>query len=278
MKKEWKICLLLIAALIATAPAFAQAQTEQKPKAGPEYKGRVFQLNHRSPRVLLPVLQPLTSGSAGSAISGSEETRTISVRDFPENLEAIEGAIRLLDKPETGSRRVGLEIQISLIGASQEPAAGESKIPQPLAPVITQLQRTLSFKSYRHITTLNQLTLDQGRVGASGAIAQFFPERWLSETPGGYEYNLRDIRVIAGTGTAATIQVGEFEFIAMVPFITNPKQVEIGTQPPKVDRQRISMATGLTLKEGEQVVVGTSGAGGEDKAIIVVVSIRRTGS
>jgi hypothetical protein len=267
--------LLLWAFWLATVPAFAAQQTEQKPGIHAELKGKVFQLSHRAPHILLPVLQPLTSGSPGALITGSEETLTISVRDFPENLEAIEAAIRLLDKPETVSRRVGLEIQISLIGASQEASAEESKMPSALVPVIAQLQRTLSYKHYRYITTLTQRTLDQGRVGASGTIAGFFPGKSLREKSATYEYNLRDMRVIQSAAAEVTIQIGDFEFVAGIPVVANPRQVEIGIQPPLMEIQRISMATGLTLREGEQVVVGTSNAGEEGKAVIVVISIRR---
>jgi len=223
----------------------------------------------------MQVLQPLTSGTGGAVITASDEMQTISVRDFPENLQAIEAAIRLLDKPEAGSRRVGLEIQISLIGAYQDGTAGDAKLPPFLAPVVAQLQRTLSFKTYRYITTLNQRTLDQGRVGASGAIANFFPGKDLADAPAGYEYNFMDLRLIPGTGEKATIQVGDFQFIALVPVVINPKQVAAGVQSPQVQTQKVSFATSLSLQEGEQVVVGTSSAGGEDKAIIVVVSIRR---
>jgi hypothetical protein len=42
-----------------------------------------------------------------------------------------------------------------------------------------------------------------------------------------------------------------------------------------VEYQRISLVTGLSLRDGEQVVAGTSGVGEGDKALIVVVSISR---
>jgi hypothetical protein len=71
---------------------------------------------------------------------------------------------------------------------------------------------------------------------------------------------------------------GDFEFVAGIPVVANPREVEIGVQQPRMEIQRISMATGLTLREGEQVVVGTSNAGEEGKAVIVVISIRRAGS
>jgi hypothetical protein len=267
------LCLLI--------PGFLSAlpQSDQKPASAGEpstlMKARVFQLNHRTPRVLVQVLLPLTSGKSGSVMQGSEEMRTISVRDYPENLEAIEAAIRLLDKPESATARSALEVQISLIAASREPIEGDSQIPATVAPVVEQLRRTLSFTHYRYITTLSQRTLDQGRLGASGIIPNMFPVRQLQNKPGQYEYNLKDLRVIPGTSGAATIQAGEFEFIASLPVVANPRQVEVGVAEPKWEYQRLSMATGLTLREGEQVVVGTSNIGNGDKAIIVVVSMRR---
>jgi hypothetical protein len=70
--------------------------------------------------------------------------------------------------------------------------------------------------------------------------------------------------------------VNEFEFAANIPVVSNLKQVLAGrAQNPEITYQKLSMLTGLALREGEHVVVGTSGVGEGDKALIVVVSITR---
>lgn len=70
----------------------------------------------------------------------------------------------------------------------------------------------------------------------------------------------------------ATVQ---FEFSLALSRVTNQARVNVGAETPSFDTQRISISTGLTFREGEQVVVGTSSAGEGDKSIIVVLTMRR---
>lgn len=272
--------MIVGAVVILVSPgAFASAQEAGKPAAAQtpsrELKGRVYQLVHRSPNDLLPVLQPLTSGQVGAVMTASDELRTISVRDLPENLEAIEAAIRLLDKPETLLPRVPLEAQISVIAAAQEAIESDVPVPSFLAPVLEQLRRTLSFKHYRYVTTLTQRILDRGRAGASGAMPNPFPTKPSGDRPGQYEYLFRDVRVSAPPNAPATFQIGVFEFSAVHFMPINPLQVAAGIEPPKLERQKITLSSGLEVREGEQLVVGSSYAGTGDKAVIIVLSIRR---
>ncbi len=267
------VCLLTI--VLSAAPILGRQQEKQETHVAPSLKSKVFQLQHVSPMVLMPVLQPLASGHSGALMNYSLEIRTISVRDLPENLEAIAAAIRLLDRPGIVTPRIGLNIQLSLIGASQEVDQEKSDMPSALGPVITQLERTLNFKSYRHITTISQQTLDQGKVGSSGVATNYLPAKLGSEKPIHYEYSFAGLRVFTGAGDAASIHVDEFDFQAFIPTMINPRQWATGQQKPEIEMQKVSMATGLVLREGEQVVVGTGNAGGEGRALIVVVSISR---
>jgi hypothetical protein len=275
------IVLFFLAAGIMVSPAPKSAAQESPRKTGapatpaPELKGRVYQLAHRPPSALLQVLQPLTSGRPGAVITGSDELRTISVRDFPENLEAIEAAIRLLDKPETVLHRTALEAQISVIAASQDPAESEATVPSFLTPVVDQLRRTLSFRHYRYVTTLTQRILDHSRAGASGAMPNPFPVKGVEDKPGEYQYEIRDLRVVVPAGGPATFQIGDFEFTAVHFMPVNLREVNVGVQAPRLEPQKISLTSGLSVREGEQLVVGSSYAGAGDKAVIIVLSIRR---
>src|SRR5262245_17139579 len=62
----------------------------------PGLQSRVFQVKYRPLEDLLHVLRPLASGVKGTNVSESEEFRTITVRDFPENIADIEGALKRL--------------------------------------------------------------------------------------------------------------------------------------------------------------------------------------
>src|SRR2546423_15097856 len=91
--------------IVCAATSFAQAP-QPTPSPSDNYvtntgfKNRVFEVHNRTPEDLIPVLRLLTSGFKGAQVSASNEFRTIIVRDFPENIAAIEDAIKRLDVPE----------------------------------------------------------------------------------------------------------------------------------------------------------------------------------
>ncbi len=276
MRSSRIVFFLLFFAILATGPVAAQQTAQQSKEAvapGPKLEGRVFELEHASARALLPILQPLTSGVPGAMLTGSDEARAISVRDLPENLDAISVAISSLDRPASEAPPVALEVRISLIAASQDAPESSPAFPPSLAPVVEQLRRTMNFKHYRYITTLSQRAVDYGPVGASGPTANIFPMKGVNK-PAFYEYRLQNLRLL-GTGAEATIRVGAFEFIASLPVVTNLSAFKVGVASPSIEYQKLSMQTGLSLREGEQVVVGTTGIDEGDKALIVVISISR---
>ncbi|MET0624566.1 MAG: secretin N-terminal domain-containing protein, partial [Pyrinomonadaceae bacterium] len=97
--------LFLALALTLCAAGAAMGQSEQpKPQDNfvtqKMFANRVFDIKNRDPVSLSRVLAPLTSGFRGAVVMPNPEFRTITVRDFPENIAVIEEAIRRLDTPE----------------------------------------------------------------------------------------------------------------------------------------------------------------------------------
>src|SRR5215217_875069 len=139
--------LLALALLLLAAPA-ALAQTEA-PRQEDNYvtqkmfQNRVFDVKNRDPQSLVRVLSPLTSGFRGAVVTANPEFRTISVRDFPENIAVIEEAIRRLDTPEVA--RPSVEFQVHMLVASNEEAL-PNRYPAELAGAVKQLQSTLGYK------------------------------------------------------------------------------------------------------------------------------------
>src|SRR5215208_2585230 len=133
--------LLALGLLLLAAPA-ALAQTEA-PRQEDNYvtqkmfQSRVFDVKNRDPLSLARVLAPLTSGFRGAVVSPNQEFRTISVRDFPENIAVIEEAIRRLDQPEPS--RPGIEFRIHMLIASNDEIAGGVRYPAELSDVVRQL-------------------------------------------------------------------------------------------------------------------------------------------
>src|SRR5215471_7158048 len=113
--------ILLVGILAITALAQTQAPT---PASSDNYvtnsgfKNRVFDVHNRTPEELVSVLKLLTSGFKGAQLSPNNEFRTITVRDFPENIAAVEEALKRLDKPE--APRPDIELRLHVLVASNK--------------------------------------------------------------------------------------------------------------------------------------------------------------
>ncbi|MEJ7710454.1 MAG: secretin N-terminal domain-containing protein [Pyrinomonadaceae bacterium] len=76
----------------------------------------MFDVKNRDPQSLVSVLSGLGSGSLGTAMTPNRDFKTLTVRDFPENLASIEEALKRLDTPQAAD--IGLEIRIHVFIAS----------------------------------------------------------------------------------------------------------------------------------------------------------------
>jgi len=290
MKQPFTLAALVVAlALGLVVPPGVYAQqppAKEAPAAEASAKGmqaRVFQVAYRQPSNLVKALEPLTSdGQSGKPmIVANDSTMTISVRDFPENLAAIEATIKLFDKmpdppPARPARIDSVDVQISLIAASNDEGLKETAVPAALSPVLEQLRRTLNFKRYRFMTTLTQRMREglSSSQGASGSVADPFATGQVGDRPAQYDYKL--VQPFISTYESGPPKAGgQFEFNIVLSRVTNAAQVNVGNATPIFDSQRIGISTGILCREGEQVVVGTTSAGAGDKSIIVVLTIRR---
>src|SRR5256885_8470449 len=76
------------------------------------FKGKVLEIKHRDPGALMRAIAHLGSGFKGARMSYSDEFKTITVRDFPENIAAIEEALKRLDTPEASHPEVELRVHV----------------------------------------------------------------------------------------------------------------------------------------------------------------------
>ena len=169
-----RILVALALAFAAAPAALAQApQAQSAPKADDNYvtskmfQNRVFDVKNRDPQSLSRVLYPLTSGFKGAVVSPNEEFRTITVRDFPENIAAIEDALKRLDTPEAPHPEVELHIHVLIAGNTD---IGASDVPAELKDVVGQLRSTLNFKNYYLLTSIIQRAKE--RPGYNPSIIQ----------------------------------------------------------------------------------------------------------
>ena len=253
-----KRIITLITALLLTATLAAQEKEKSADlfNTNREMKSRIFELRNRSPRTLISSLNFLGSGFKGAGMSINEEMRTISVRDFPENVAAIEDAIKRLDRPMSTP---DIQMKISVLIGSKTPLQSAA-VPDDLAAVVKQLQTTLAYPHYGLMTASLQRTTTGNMVNGSGvAEPTILGLKPSDERPIFYSYRLRDVTV--ATGDKPSVSVANFEFSMKVP-------VNVGSAG--IQYQSVGFETPVTLRENEKVVIGTTTMG--DKALIVVVT------
>jgi len=248
-------------ALVLCAQAFGQQPAAQN--AGvvdtfvthTSFKNRVFEIKHRDPDSLISVVNLLTSGHKGSSVSANRAFKTITIRDFPENIASVEDALKRLDTPE--APRPDIELRMHVLLATNAGGATNSP-PADLKDVLTQLQSTLNYKSYQLLTTIVQRTKESLRPDSNYLQGQGSARMAASggeeSRDYGYHYGANSVALTSiATGTM-TVQLGSFQFDIR------------GTGDTATIRSDVG------IREGEQVVVGTSSL--KDKALILVISAK----
>jgi hypothetical protein len=255
--KQFSAALAL--ALISATASFAQQPAATSTPAPPDnyvteksFKNKVFEVKYRDPNSLANVVKQLTSGFKGAAISSSSEFRTITVRDFPENLATIEEAIKRLDTP--ASPRPNIELHMYALIASNTGAAGAAP-PAELRDVLEQLRVTLNYKSYELAATVVQRLAETPRAFTGNGTAEIPtgpPGAPVISLP--YEYYINSVTLAQDAAGKFSVQIGEFAF----------------TTATGNDRTRVQ--TALNLHDGEKVVVGTSTM--RSRALVVVLTAK----
>lgn len=270
---------LFLILLFAPLTALAQTNDEQKKEesestnATGKFSVKLFDIKHQPPTELKLSIEALGSGTKGSQISANNHIRTITVRDYPENIQAIEQAIKRLDVPEQSqvSSPVSLEFQLHLLSASMT-ASDRPAVPKNLEPIVAQLQSTLKFSNYRYISSALNRVSNGGSVESSGVTGSLFPTPAgvanTPENPSFYQYSLSKVRLTNERTAAEMIQIGPFKFGVDVP-------VRMGQKNDNIQYRNIGLVTPLTLREGEMAVVGTANISGSDEAIIIIVSVKK---
>ena len=272
---------LLLAALLATPlPSLAQpaatapqAAPVKAPEPDPDpamlraMKGRIFEVKFRSPRWLVDSLRVLGSGVRGARLDSTDRDglNTISVRDFPENITAIEEAIKRLDVPSAIQKTSDVELTLHVLFASKAtlPAA---ELPADLQEVVKQLKGTLAYRGYALAASFVQRVqiLDNARSETSG-LGFVLPG--ALGTPDGkvtssmkVEWRASGLKLENASEGASVLEVGSFRL---------DLQEDTGTKSGTLAK----FNTPLSLREGDRVVVGTSVV--KDHGVVVVLTARQ---
>ncbi|HVF47569.1 MAG TPA: hypothetical protein VNA17_08400 [Pyrinomonadaceae bacterium] len=246
---------------IFTVAAAAQANTPTAQSSSDDYvtekgfRSRVFDVWHRDPNSLAKVVRPLGSGLRGSTITPNSEFKTLTVRDFPENLTVIEQALKRLDTPAAARPNIDLHIHVLL--ASRTAESSPTETPAELKDVLTQLRETFNYKGFEMVTSISQRLTETERGLNNGGTARVTRTAGPGNMNINYGYGIGGVSLASTTSSATpTVQIDEFTFSANVNSANLAARVQ----------------TALNLRDGEKVVVGT--AAFEDRALIVVLSAK----
>ena len=239
-------------ATLMTVLLFLTAAFAQEPET--KFRTKMFEVHNRTARDIALAVKGLGSGTKAAEFSWNDEMRTITVRDYPENIAAIEEAIGRLDKPAPPSPDV--EMKISLLIGSKAPLPGPA-VPEDLEPVVKQLQSTLRYAHYGLLAANIQHTRVGEGINGSG-IAEPTLIGNTSSNPIFYNYHLKNIR-LDPTTDRPSVSVENFNFQMRVPLKLNK-----GLQ-----YENVGFNTPVSIKQNEKVVIGTTTMG--DRAVIVVL-------
>lgn len=262
MLKSMKIApAALVLILTFVSASFAQTTTPSPAKSEPDFvtekgfKSKVFEVKYRDAFNLSQVLRQLGSGFKGASMSASTEFKTLTVRDFPENLATVEEALKRLDTP--AAPRPNIELRMHVLVASNTGGAGDTaaQLPAELKDVLTQLHGTLNYKNYELAATVIQRLTETRNIlqgTGTGEVSTANPAAATLAMP--YQYQINSVSLVQNTSGGPTVQIGDFSFVA------------------NTDNQRAQVQTALNLRDGEKVVVGTATI--RSRALVIVLTAK----
>jgi type II secretory pathway component GspD/PulD (secretin) len=265
------VILILILPLTASAQQQAPAARVEQPSAAATtgvagMRGRVIEIRHRESVELIPVLRPLLSGIAGAVIEASRELRTISIRDYPENIATIEEAIRRLDVPRA-SRPVDPDIELTMhIMIASNDQLPDDDFPTSLRPVVSQLKNTFNYRHYKLVTPiLHRARLNQknSTLYQSSGNSTYQMAGSAGATKVNYQYGYQEINLEAAGSGRPSVLIRNFRFEL------DGKGDESGAALGNA-----LIASNLSIRDGESLVVGSASL--RDRAVIIVLSLRVT--
>jgi len=176
----------------------------------------------------------------------------------------------------TSTDEANLDTQLFLIVATNQ-SVDDSRLPASLDPVVKQLRAALPFKNYRLAATLINRVKNEGRLDRSwigGPLATTLGPG-PAMTPSFSQFKVRQVKLVR-TNEGHVVQMVGFNFGARIPIQTSGAIAANGAVSPTFNYENTGLATDISMRESEPVIVGTLNVGPSGDAIILVVSAKRT--
>lgn len=162
-----------------------------------------------------------------------------------------------------------------LVGTNQDVA--EPRIPSSLDGIMKQLRATLPFKNYRLATTLINRVKNEGRLDVNSISGPFVPVTSSNNIPQTTpsQFKIRQIKLVRDQGQPL-VQVSGFYFSSRMAIPVGSPVAATNPAPPAFNYESATLATDISMRESDPVIVGTLNTGPSGDAIILVMSARRT--
>ena len=229
-------------AFLATLAATALVPAYPQEKAPGSAEIKIVELKYADPRSIENMLSVF-----GCCTRINEATRTISLRFPPDQMKAVEEAIRRFDVPSAAPKDIDLTAWFLV--ASEKPEASGAPVPPELEPVVKQVRAVFALKNFSLLDTL-LIRAGSGQGGeATGQIgalrSQFLIRRWaLRENVVSIDELRAGLRVPTSVGGKVS-----YDFTG-------------------INLNRIDVPV------GQRVVIGRSSMEGPGKALLVVLTAK----
>ena len=135
------------------------------------FVSHLYIIKHRDPTEIAKVIAALGSGLPGALIqpgelNGTRTITTITVRDLPDNHEAIARAIDVLDVPAPEAEPIN--VRIDVLWASNVPTG--KAVPPFLSDVVSELSKVLNYRHFEHAAVITQRILPSRQTISGSSI------------------------------------------------------------------------------------------------------------
>jgi hypothetical protein len=178
---------------------------------------------------------------------------------------------------QTPADETNFETQLFLIVGTNQDVA-DPKIPVSLDGVMKQLRSTLPYKNYRLATTLINRVKNEGRLDVNSITGPIVPVTSSSNIPQTTPsvFRVRQIKLVRERDGQSLVQMAGFYFSSRLAIPVGAAVASNTPAPPAFNYEVATLATDISVREAEPVVVGTLNTGPSGDAIILIVSAKRT--
>lgn len=159
-----------------------------------------------------------------------------------------------------------------LVGTNQDVA--DSKIPSSLDGVMKTLRATMPFKNYRLAATVLNRVKNEGRLDTTWISGPFTAASATAPATTPSTLKVRMVKLVREEGQPL-VQMSGFYFSSRVAIPVGAPVATNNPGPPVFNYESTNLATDISMREAEPVIVGTLNTGVTGDAIILVMSAKR---